>query len=73
MFFDELSPLLKEITQQPVAFFGGLVSGLLRLSLADDPVKGWLDQNTSTTYYSSSPGSGIRNSNGNAPQSISID
>lgn len=71
MFFDELSPIFKEITQQPVAFFGGLVSGLLRLSLADDPVKGWLDQHTSTTYYSSSTGSVIRN--GNAPQSISID
>ena len=71
MFFDELSPIFKEITQQPVAFFGGLVSGLLRLSLADDPVKGWLDQHTSTTYSSST--SGIRNGNGNAPQSISID
>ena len=71
MFFDELSPLLKEITQQPVAFFGGLVSGLLRLSLADDPVKGWLDQQTGTTSYSASASSGSHN--GNAPHSISID
>lgn len=70
MFFDELSPLLKEITQQPVAFFGGLVSGLLRLSLSDDPVKTWLDQQTGTTSYSSSIS---HNGNGNGPQSISID
>ncbi|MCY7277974.1 MAG: hypothetical protein LH702_30625 [Phormidesmis sp. CAN_BIN44] len=70
MFFDELSPLLKEITQQPVAFFGGLVSGLLRLSLSDDPVKTWLDQQTGTTSYSSSSS---HNGNGNGPQSISID
>ncbi|MCY7277047.1 MAG: hypothetical protein LH702_25795 [Phormidesmis sp. CAN_BIN44] len=70
MFFDELSPLLKEITQQPVAFFGGLVSGLLRLSLSDDPVKTWLDQQTGTTSYSSSSS---HNGNGNSPQSISID
>ncbi len=70
MFFDELSPIFKEITQQPVAFFGGLVSGLLRLSLADDPVKSWLDQQTGTTAYPTSS-SGIHN--GNSPQSISID
>ena len=71
MFFDELSPIIKEITQQPVAFFGGLVSGLLRLSLSDDPVKTWLDQQTGTTSYSSSSGS--HNGNGNGPQSILID
>ena len=70
MFFDELSPIFKEITQQPVAFFGGLVSGLLRLSLADDPVKSWLDQQTGTTAHPTSS-SGIHN--GNSPQSISID
>ncbi|MBC7824153.1 MAG: hypothetical protein H7126_09755 [Candidatus Parcubacteria bacterium] len=71
MFFDELSPIVKEIAQQPVAFFGGLVSGLLRLSLSDDPVKTWLDQQTGTTSYSSS--SGGHSGNGNGPQSISID
>ncbi|PSB15189.1 hypothetical protein C7B65_25025 [Phormidesmis priestleyi ULC007] len=70
MFFDELSPIFKEITQQPVAFFGGLVSGLLRLSLADDPVKSWLDQQTGTTSY---PTSSSGSHNGNSPQSISID
>ncbi len=72
MFFDELSPILKEITQQPVAFFGGLVSGLLRLNLSDDPVKTWLDQQTGTASYPSSS-SGGHNGNGNGPQSISID
>ena len=71
MFFDELSPLFKEITQQPVAFFGGLVSGLLRLSLTDDPVKSWLDQQSGTTSYTTSSGS--HNGNGNGIQSIEID
>lgn len=70
MFFDELSPIFKEVTQQPVAFFGGLFSGLLRLSLADDPVKGWLDQQAGTASYTSYS----QGSNGNGgPQSISID
>jgi hypothetical protein len=70
MFLDELSPIFKEVTQQPVAFFGGLFSGLLRLSLADDPVKSWLDQNAGTTYTASTRS---QNGNGSGPQSISID
>jgi hypothetical protein len=72
MFFDELSPIFSEMTQQPIAFFGGLFSGLLRLSLADDPVKGWLDQNSGTTFTSSTQGHSA-NGNGGGPQSISID
>lgn len=70
MFFDELSPIFKEITQQPAAFLGGFFSGLLRLSLADEPVKGWLDQ-YSTNASASATGS--HNGNGSGPQSISID
>jgi hypothetical protein len=70
MFLDELSPIFKEITQQPVAFFGGLFSGLLRLSLADDPVKSWLDQQAGTSYTTSVKS---QNGNGSGPQSISID
>jgi hypothetical protein len=37
MFIDELTPIFKQFTQHPVSFLGGFVSGLLRLSLADDP------------------------------------
>jgi hypothetical protein len=71
MFLDELSPIFKEMTQQPVAFLGGLVSGLLRLNLSDDPVKSWLDQQTGSPAYSS--GSTNHSGNGSGPQSISID
>jgi hypothetical protein len=71
MFFSEFSPLFKEMSQQPIAFVGGLMSGLLRLNLADDPVKGWLDQQTGTTAYPAS--TPTHNGNGNGPQSISID
>jgi hypothetical protein len=58
MFIDELSPIFKQAIQQPVSFFGGLLSGLLRLNLADDPVKTWLNQNISSS---------------SGPQQISID
>lgn len=69
MFITELSPLVQELTQQPVAFLGGLFTGLLRLSLNEEPVKSWLTQQTGTTIYVTNP----HNGNGNAPKSISID
>lgn len=70
MFLEELSPLFKELTQQPVAFLGGFFSGVFRLDLADDPVRSWLNQQTGTTYTASTHSSNGKN---NGPQSISID
>jgi hypothetical protein len=72
MFLDELSPLWKELTQQPIAFMGGFFSGMFRLNLADDPVKSWLDQQTgSTTYTATTPSS--ENGKTSGPQSITIE
>jgi hypothetical protein len=72
MFLDELTPIFKELTQQPASFLGGLVSGIFRLNLADDPVRSWLDQqagpSTSTTFDH-----GTTNGRSSGPQSISID
>jgi len=69
MFLTELSPLVQELAQQPVAFLGGLFTGLLRLNLTEEPVRSWLSQQTGTTIYTATP----HNSNGNAPKSITID
>jgi hypothetical protein len=44
MFFNELTPIVKELMEQPAAFLGGFLSGVFRLNLADDPVKSWLDE-----------------------------
>ncbi|CBN58682.1 hypothetical protein PN499_10180 [Kamptonema animale CS-326] len=71
MFLNELTPVLKELTQQPIAFLGGFVSGLLRLNLYDDPVKSWLDQQTGSTSYT--PPTEENNGNSSGPQSINID
>jgi len=68
MFLNELTPLVKELVGQPVAFLGGFVSGLLRLNLADDPVKNWLDQ-----HADSAVGSVSTNGRNTRPQSIDID
>ncbi|MDJ1172656.1 hypothetical protein [Roseofilum capinflatum] len=63
--FDQFAPIFQELTQQPVAFFGGFCSGVLRLNLSEDPIKTWLDQQTTT------PESDTNGSSG--PQSIEID
>lgn len=75
MFFDELTPIFKQLTQHPVSFLGGFVSGLLRLSLADDPVKSWLSQQVGSTSYTNSTTESTQPHNGKTggPQSISIE
>ena len=72
MFLDELIPVAKELLQQPIAFTGGFVSGLLRLNLHEDPVKSWIDDQAGSTSYTP-PASETSNGKSNGPQSISID
>jgi hypothetical protein len=67
MFLDELQPVVQELIQQPIAFFGGFVSGALRLKLSDDPLKRWLEQQGMVSYHDTASG------NGNSPQSITIE
>jgi len=71
VFLDELTPIWKEVSQQPVAFLGGFLSGLFRLNLAEDPVKSWLDQQLGGAAYTSS--TEVHNGKSSGPQSISID
>lgn len=72
MFITELSPVFKELTQHPVSFMGGFVSGILRLNLADDPVKGWLDQHTTSGGFPKTSNE-AKNGKASGPQQISID
>jgi hypothetical protein len=68
---DELKPILQELVVQPVGFMGGLVSGLLRLNLNEDPLRSWLEkQGASPASATASNGQNGKNS---GPQSISID
>jgi hypothetical protein len=69
MFFSELSPLLQEFLTQPIAFAGGFVSGMLRLNLADEPVKTWLANQAGVTM----PVATDSQHNGHGPQNITID
>ncbi|AFZ26317.1 hypothetical protein Cylst_4218 [Cylindrospermum stagnale PCC 7417] len=72
MFLDELSPIFKQATHHPVSFFGGFFSGVLRLNLAEDPVKSWLDKQIGSTGYIT-PTTGVNNGKASGPQQISID
>ena len=69
MFLDELSPVAQQLLSHPLAFLGGLTSGLLRLNMAEDPVKSWLQQQGATPPIPPSP----VNQNGSGPKSITID
>lgn len=69
---DELSPLFNELKDHPVSFLGGFVSGMLRINLADDPVRSWLDKQAGSP--SNPPSSGNDSGgNGSGPQTINID
>jgi hypothetical protein len=72
MFLSELTPLFKALTQQPVAFCGGFVSGLLRLNLGAEPARTWLAKMERCGSGSSGPVASPP-TNGDGPQSISID
>ena len=69
MFLSELAPVLQKLIQQPIAFTGGFVSGILKLKLNEQPLSDWLaKQGYSTVDNNNSD----RNSQ-NKPQSISIE
>ena len=70
MFLTELTPLMKEMTKQPLAFFGGFCSGMFRVRLSDDPLKSWLEQQGVTPIETETS---ENEDNGNGPQSITIE
>lgn len=72
MFLTELMPVLKELSQQPLAFMGGFCSGLFRLNLTEDPVKSWLNQQAGVAVPTDTFGS-PNNGKSSGPQSIAID
>lgn len=70
MFLTELSPLVRECLARPIAFAGGLVTGVLHLNVHDEPVKTWLARQGT---IASTPAASNQPSNGAGPQSIAID
>lgn len=73
MFVDELTPFLRELARQPVAFCGGFFSGLFNLDLTEDPVKSWLNKQGADLVASEPFGGTGAATNSKGPQSIDID
>jgi len=69
MFVDELTPFVRELARQPVAFCGGFFSGLFRLDLSEDPVKTWLNKQGAAPTASAP----VDTPASKGPQSIDID
>ncbi|MEM8674107.1 MAG: hypothetical protein AAGF83_09590 [Cyanobacteria bacterium P01_G01_bin.67] len=69
MFLSELTPILQKLMQQPVAFAGGFVSGVLHLNLNEEPLSKWLEQQG----YSTANNNSATSNNSDRPQSINID
>ena len=69
MLLQELTPILKELSKEPIAFCSGFVSGILRLNLTDDPVKSWLEKQAGFTASNTPSSSDSKNK----PTSIDID
>jgi hypothetical protein len=72
MFISELSPLFQELREHPVSFLSGFVSGLLRINLTEDPVKTWLEKQSSSCHSCQST-TDDQNGASSKPQQISID
>jgi hypothetical protein len=69
MFVDELTPFVRELVRQPVAFCGGFFSGLFRLDLSEDPVRSWLNKQGAMPVNSGQTNSAASK----GPQSIDIE
>ena len=65
---EELTPIFQEIVQAPVAFLGGFCAGFLRLDLAEEPVKGWLEKAGAMVVAEEK-----KEVEGNRPQTIEIE
>jgi len=70
MFITELAPVLQKLIQQPIAFSGGFVSGVLQLKLNEEPLSKWLAEQG---YTASNTNTEASRNGSDKPQSISID
>lgn len=73
MFVDELTPFVRELARQPVAFCGGFFSGVFGLDLTEDPVRSWLGKQGANPAGTTSGRSAPTNAATKGPQSIDID
>ena len=70
---DELTPIFRALTQNPIPFVGGFVAGILRLNSTEDPVKSWLVEQSGKPMSSFSDNRTGNDTNGSGPHTIAIE
>ena len=65
--------LLVIYLQEPVAFFGGIFAGILRLDLNEEPLKEWVTRTVEAAGISEEDTEAERSTTEAAPQEIEIE
>ncbi|KAJ3706519.1 hypothetical protein LUZ61_010224 [Rhynchospora tenuis] len=75
--FGGQSPIVRDALKEPVAFMGGLVAGLLRLDLNEDPLKEWISRTVEASGIAEEVQTGVdgseQNGEDDTPQQILIE
>ncbi|KAL2325241.1 hypothetical protein Fmac_024299 [Flemingia macrophylla] len=66
-------PIVKEALKEPVAFFGGIFAGLLRLDLNEEPLKEWVTRTVEAAGISEEEVNTEESTTEAAPQEIQIE
>ncbi|CAM6040663.1 unnamed protein product [Sphagnum compactum] len=65
-------PILKEVLKEPIAFFGRVFAGLLRLDLNEEPLREWVAQTSEAAGLDLSESPSADNDD-SIPEDIQID
>jgi hypothetical protein len=65
-------PILKEVLKEPIAFFGGVFAGLLRLDLNEEPLREWVARTSEAAGLDLSESPSADNDD-SIPEDIQID
>nr|KYP43071.1 hypothetical protein KK1_035514 [Cajanus cajan] len=66
-------PIVKEALKEPVAFFGGMFAGILRLDLNEEPLKEWVTRTVEGAGITEEETNTEESANEAAPQEIQIE
>ncbi|XP_045814345.1 UPF0426 protein At1g28150, chloroplastic [Trifolium pratense] len=66
-------PIVKEALKEPVAFWGGVFAGLLRLDLNEEPLKEWINRTVEDSDINEEETNAEGSTTEDAPQEIEIE
>lgn len=66
-------PIVQKALQEPIAFFGGVFAGLLRLDLKEDPLREWVARTTEAAGIDEEEDAEPKSEEDTTPQQIEIE